>query len=189
MVNGSNLLRKTKLKDEITKLKADKLKGAMLDPGDILQKYIDIAFSDITDYVEFGQEEVPVMGAFGPIKIKDEYGEETELTKIVNVIKFKESSNIDGTIISEVKQGKDGASIKLQDKMKALDWLANHTDLLDTATKQKLELENKKFELEKSKVNNGGGEADKSGIEEFIKATTMSEQDISELFKDDEEDE
>ena len=36
---------------------------------------------------------------------------------------------VDGTIISEVKMGKDGASVKLNDRMKALQWLTDHMDL------------------------------------------------------------
>jgi phage terminase small subunit len=145
-----------------------------LDTQDIVQKYIDIAFADITDFVVFGQEEVPVMGPFGPLK--DEDGE--PLTKMVNSVKFRSWTNVDGTLISEISQGKDGAKIKFYDKMKALDWLANHMDLLDTATKEKLN-------LERLKISGGNGETDKSGVEDFIKATTMSEKDIAELFKDD----
>ena len=64
MVNGCNLLRNTKVQGEIQKLKTYKLNRAMLSEEDIFQKYIDIAFSDITDYLEFKQEKVEVMGAF-----------------------------------------------------------------------------------------------------------------------------
>lgn len=39
--------------DEKEQAKQDYLKAALLDKEDIVQKYIDIAFSDITDYVEF----------------------------------------------------------------------------------------------------------------------------------------
>jgi phage terminase small subunit len=188
MVNSCNLLSNTKIKDEIAKLKEDKLKGAMLEPGDVLQKYIDIAFSDITDFVIFGQEEVPVMGPFGPIK--DEDG--NEVTRLVNTVKFRPWLNVDGTLISEISQGKDGAKLKLYDKMKALDWLANHMDLLDTSTKEKLDIEKQKvqiarenLEVNKAKINDGNGESDRQGVQDFIKATTMSEEDIKELFKDD----
>ena len=62
------------------------------------------------------------MGAFGPVEIKDpETGEKTPLMKEVNTVRFRESAEVDGTLITEVKQGKDGASIKLADRMKALD--------------------------------------------------------------------
>lgn len=188
--NGPRLLVNACIKDEITKLKADKLKGAMLEPGDILQKYIDIAFADITDFLIFGQEEVPVINAFGPVL--DEDGE--PVTKMVNTVKFRTWANVDGTLISEIGQGKDGSKLKLYDKMKALDWLANHMDLLDTQTKEKLDIEQQKLqiakeklELDKFKVNGSGNEGNKEGIEEFIKATTMTEEDIKQLFKGDED--
>ena len=51
------------------------------------------------------------------------------LTKEINSVRFRESNEVDGTLITEVKQGKDGASIKLADRMRALDWLADHMDL------------------------------------------------------------
>lgn len=112
----------------------------MLEESDIFQKYMDIAFADITDYVQFGRESVPVMGPYGPIEVKDkETGGKKQLTKEVNVIKFRESSEVDGTLISEVKQGKDGASIKLADRMKALEWLADHMDLATEEQKARIE--------------------------------------------------
>lgn len=127
---GYKLLVKPCIKEEIQRLKQNRLNREMLDESDIFQKYMDIAFSDITDYVTFGQEEVPVMAMYGPVEIKDEEtGKKIPLTKRINVVKFKESSEVDGTLITEVKQGRDGASIKLADRMKALDWLAEHMDM------------------------------------------------------------
>lgn len=91
---------------------------------------MDIAFSDLTDYLDWGQEEVPVMTMFGPAVTTDpDTGEEIPITRMVNVVKLRESGEVDGSILSEVKQGKDGASIKLADRMKALEWLADHLDL------------------------------------------------------------
>lgn len=130
MVEGSGYLRNPKIKSEILKLKQERLNREFLSESDIFQKYMDIAFADITDYLEFGTEEVPVMAIYGPVKIKDpETGEEKTLTKVINKVLFKSSSDVDGTIISEVKQGKDGASIKLSDRMKALEWLSGHMNM------------------------------------------------------------
>ncbi len=139
VTNGPALLRNARIKEMILQLKRERLNREFLSEEDIFQKYMDIAFADITDYLEFGTEEVPVMAMYGPVKVKDEEtGEEKQLTKIVNVVRFKESCNIDGTILSEVKQGKDGASIKLSDRMKALQWLSEHMDL--ATEKQKAEI-------------------------------------------------
>nr|DAG46715.1 MAG TPA: Terminase small subunit [Caudoviricetes sp.] len=137
--NGYALLQNTAIITEIQRLKRERLNREFFSESDIFQKYMDIAFSDITDYLTFGTEEVPVIGASGLIEVKDpDTGEKKPLTKIVNVVRFKPSAEIDGTILTEVKQGKDGASIKLADRMKALDWLAAHMDLATAEQKAKI---------------------------------------------------
>lgn len=127
---GYRLLEKDGVKKEITRLKKNRLNRELLSEEDIFQKYLDIAFADITDYIEFGSEDVPVLSKYGPVQIKDEVtGEKRQLMKRENVVRFKNSKEVDGTILSEVKQGKDGASIKLSDRMKALQWLSDHMDM------------------------------------------------------------
>lgn len=163
LTNGPSLLGNTRIKDEIYKLKKQRMSQAFLEPSDIFQKYMDIAFADITDYLEFGREEIPIMSAFGPVVVKDkETGEEIQLTKMVNTVKFKESVEVDGSIISEVKQGKDGASIKLADRMKALQWLSDHMDM--ATEEQRLRCEKLRVEIEKT----NGADKDKP-IEIVIK--------------------
>lgn len=138
MVNGSRLLRNAKISDKIDRLKAEQANELKLDVRDVLQKYIDIAFADITDFVEFGRETVA----------DDETGLEYE----VNKVKFKDSSEVDGTIITEVKQGKDGVSVKLADKMKALEMLSKYFDLLSENDKKRLQEEKLKAETAKAKA-------------------------------------
>lgn len=146
MQNGSRLLRNDKVKDEIFRMKQEKLNREFLGESDIFQKYIDIAFADITDYLEFGTEEVPVISKHGPVKVIDpNTREEKQLMNIVNRVKFKDSAQLDGTILAEVKQGKDGASIKLADRMKALQWLSEHMDM--ATTEQKIQIERLKNNL------------------------------------------
>lgn len=48
----------------------------------------------------------------------------------VNYVDLNESSQVDGTIVTQVKQGRDGITVILADKMKALDFLPNNTDFL-----------------------------------------------------------
>lgn len=151
MVEGSKTLRNPKIKDEIFALKQNRLNREMLDESDIFQKYMDIAFADITDYVEFGRETVPVMGAFGPVEVKDDKGKKTKLMQEVNVVRFRESEDVDGTLIAEVKQGKDGASIKLPDKLKALDWLSKHMDMATEEQKARIAVLRAKTEKEDEK--------------------------------------
>ena len=138
--NGPRMLGNARVKEEIQCLKQNRLNRELISEADIFQKYIDIAFADITDYMEFGTEEVPVMAAYGPVKVKnEETGEEETLTRIVNAAKFKDSLDVDGTILTEVKQGKDGAGIKLADRMKALQWLADHMNLATEEQRAKIE--------------------------------------------------
>lgn len=125
--HGYEMLSKVVIKKEIDRLKRNRLNREMLDESDIFQKYMDIAFADITDFVEFGRENIPVMTMYGPLEAKDEEtGEKVTVMKEINSVRFKEHTAVDGTIIAEVKQGRDGASIKLADRMKALDWLTEH---------------------------------------------------------------
>ena len=160
---GSRLLENAEVRKEIMELKQGRLNQQLLDESDIFQKYMDIAFSDITDFLTFGQKEVPVMGPFGPVKVEDpDTGEKVEVTKIVNVVQFRESDEVDGTLISEVKQGKDGASIKLADRMKALDWLSEHMDMATPEQKARM----KKLEAETERIrNSGSGEGEDDGVE------------------------
>lgn len=123
LTNGPALLGNTRIKNEIKELKKQRMERELLTEEDIFQRYVDIAFADITDFVSFGQEEETVMGPFGPIMVKGEDGKKHELKKMINTVKFRESIEVDGQLISQIKMGRDGASIKLYDKMKALEWL------------------------------------------------------------------
>ena len=148
MVNGFNLLRNTKIEKEIEKLKQHKLNQVMLSEEDIFQRYMDIAFSDIGDYLSFKKvrknkwtknkdgEDIPV--------INPETGEQDYFE--YNVVELNDSKELDTSILQEVSEGKDGVKIKLQDKMKALQWLADHIGI--ATDKQKAELE-----VLKAKVN------------------------------------
>lgn len=122
-------------------MKQERLNREFLSESDIFQKYMDIAFADLTDYVEFGTEEEPVMAMYGPVKVEDpETGKKKQLTQTVNVVRFKKSSEVDGTILSEVKHGRNGSSIKLADRMKALQWLSDHMEIATAEQAARLDL-------------------------------------------------
>lgn len=135
--NGPRLLGNARIKEEIQRIKDAKIKQTMYSTEDYFQKMIDIAYSDITDYLSFGQEEV-----------QDKNGN----AFMINVINLKESCDVDGTLIQEVKQGKDGCSIKLVSKEFALKWLDKHyseaTDL------QKAQIEQLRAQTDKLKADN-----------------------------------
>lgn len=150
-VSGCRLLQKEKIRKCITELKQNRLNREMLSEEDIFQKYMDIAFADITDYVTFGQEETDVIGAFGPVKIKDKDGSEKVLKQKLNVVKFKNSDEVDGTLIADINLR--NSSVRLMDRMRALDWLANHMDMATSEQKARIELLNVQVDRATGKAN------------------------------------
>lgn len=147
-VQASRLLRRERVSSYIKELKGELVENVFVEAMDVLKEYIKIAFADITNYVTFGQKEVPVMGMFGPMK--DEAG--NEITRIVNYVDLHEADMVDGSIITEVKLGKDGVSVKLADKMKALDKLAQYFDLVPDNFKRQIEEERHKMQMEVQKA-------------------------------------
>lgn len=143
MVRGSELLRNVKVRKEIERLKEIKRQQIVTGTEDIVEIQMRIAFGDIGNYLSFGREKVDVMSAFGPVK-DPETGE--NLKKEVNSIKLNESCNVDTQIIQEVKQGKDGVSLKLADKQKAYDWLSKYF-LMHPDDKYKAEFDKKRAEV------------------------------------------
>ncbi len=140
-VEGSRLIRNPKVAAEIRRLKGEMQQGVFIDAMDVLNKYIQIAFADITDYATFGRKEVEVTDDVGNVDLIE-----------VNYVDFNESTDVDGTIITEVKQGKDGISVKLADKMKALEMLSKYFDLLSDNDKKRLQEEKLKADTAKAKA-------------------------------------
>jgi phage terminase small subunit len=89
-------------------------------------------------------------------------------------VAFRNADEVDGTIISEVKEGKDGISVKLHDKMKALEVLTKYLDLLPDNHKrmieeEKLKLDRERLELDKAKAA-GEGDLDEALIDDWVLA-------------------
>ena len=138
--NGHRMLTNAYIKSEIQNLKQNRLNRDFLTEEDIFQKYMDIAFADMTDFITFGTEDEPVIGQFGPVQVKNpDTGKKEQLMQTVNVIRLKKSEEVDGTLITEITQGRDGVRVKLADRMKALEWLTSHMDLGTPGQKAKLD--------------------------------------------------
>lgn len=168
MVNGFNLLRNTKIKAQIEQLKAERMQGVYLEGKEILQKYIDIAFADITDFIEFGVEDMPIMdNSTGKQKI-DENGDLEFYQR--NYVRFKDDSEVDGTIISEISQGKDGVKLRLQDKMKALDFLAKNIGLLSQMDKAKIDTEKSRVKKLQAEIDKMSGDEAGEEVKTWVSA-------------------
>ncbi|WP_313430042.1 terminase small subunit [Siminovitchia terrae] len=126
MVEGHRILRNPKINTEIDRLKAEQTNELKLDVRDVLQKYIDIAFADIGDYVDIGGD-----GLF---------------------VKVKPMEEMDTSIISELSNNDNGIKLKLPDKMKALEVLSKYFDMLSDRDKEQLEREKLKVEIAKTKA-------------------------------------
>lgn len=151
-VAGSRLLSNVKVRAYVDELLRLKRESIFLKPDDIVERYMRIAFADITDYVEFGRVLVPVMTAFGPLEmLNPATGKKEPVMREVNDVRFKESSEVDGGLICQIKQGKDGASLKLEDRQKALEWLANFFEM-NPQDKHKRDYDNKRVALEERSV-------------------------------------
>ena len=132
MVNGCLLLRNTKVRAEIERLKEIKRQQIVAGADDIVELQMRIAFADIGNYVSFGQKEVTDI--------------ETDETYMISVVDLKESKNTDTQLIQEVKRGKDGVSMELADKQKAIDWLSKYF-LVHPDDKYKAEFDKKRAEV------------------------------------------
>lgn len=94
-----------------------------VDAIDIIDHYIRIAFADIYDFVE----------------VKD------------NKVFLTDSEQLDGQIVKSVKQGRDGITVELYNKMEALEMLSRYFDIMPKDWKQKIE--ERKVDLMKERLD------------------------------------
>lgn len=95
---GYKKLAKPCVKKEIERLKEIKRQQVICSEEDIVDLHMRIAYADMGDYAD----------------IKN------------NTLKFRDSQYTDTSLIKEIKQGKDGISIKLEDKKHSLDFLERY---------------------------------------------------------------
>ena len=131
MEQGYQLLQKTSVREEIQRLKQNRLNRELLDESDIFQKYMDIAFADITDFAEING---------GMLHVK---------------------SDLDGTLVSELSDTANGIKVKLADRMKALQWLGDHMDLATDEQRARIKALNAQTAVveDKKARENGSAEA------------------------------
>jgi phage terminase small subunit len=128
MTNGPALLRNTQVRAEVKRLQ-----GALrneLDIGlpDLLQYCLKVVGADLGDYVTFKS----------------------------HTVRLADSRFVDTSVISEIKRGKDGINIKLEDKKWAWETLAKYLgfDAMEELKKEKLKAEILKAEIQGMQDNN-----------------------------------
>lgn len=95
------LLGKVRIKEKISELKEIMREHIQLDVNDMVIFLSKVVKSDIRDYLKFGRRTI-------------ELSEGNTIT--VNFVDLLDSDTVDTTLIQEVKQGRDGVSLKLVDK-------------------------------------------------------------------------
>lgn len=115
-VRAFALLHRKDIKAQIKKLKKLFQIGYDIDPSRYVEFLIKGANSNIGDYLSFAEEEVQVRGKDGSVLVDFDTGE--PLKKKISRVRFKNSDNLDLSLVESVKQGRDGISIQLVDKVK-----------------------------------------------------------------------
>lgn len=130
---GYSLLQQPEIRAEIKRLQAVKNESLLAGASDVVELHMRIAFADITEFTVFKGQ----------------------------LVTLQDSKLVDGQLISEVKETKDGVSLKLADRQKSLDFLERyflmnpmdvHKKAYDNA---RLELDRKKAQIEASSLGAG----------------------------------
>ena len=146
---GSVLLVQSSVRAEIERLKEIKRQQIIAETEDIVELQMRIAFADLGDYVDFGKEEV---------KLKN----------------GKDASEVDTQLIRKIKEGRDGVSVELEDRQKAIAWLSKYF-LMFPEDKYRVEFEQKRLEKD-------GTLSDEQESDGFIDAL---KEDMAQTFSED----
>lgn len=128
---GPRLLGNVRVRTEIERLKELKRQQIVTGTEDIVELQMRIAFADIGNYLTFSEKEYT--------------DPETREKKSISAVDLKASVNTDTQLIREVKDGKYGVSIKLEDRQKAINWLTKYF-LMHPESKYRAEYEKKRAE-------------------------------------------
>lgn len=112
--SSSRLLRNVKVKDYVNERMKAREKRTEVTQDKVLKELAKIGFANITDYINIIETEG--------------YNESGELQKY-NDVKLEITKELDEakqSAISEIKRGKNGVELKLNDKVKALELMGKH---------------------------------------------------------------
>lgn len=160
---GWRLLKHADVQSEIKRLQEEMAGELWLDIKRVIAEYMKIAFADVADVLDFGMEEKAVYDMEGNPVPDPETGEQMKYKR--NYVTFKNVDQIDSSVISEVKQGKDGVSIKLHDKMRALEKLEKYLGYMTEEDRLKLD----KLRAEVKTLQGDGGKPVDDGFIEALR--------------------
>ncbi|MFZ5650138.1 MAG: terminase small subunit [Bacillota bacterium] len=115
---GHQLLQKTTVQEAIQVAMEKREKRVEITQDKVLQQLAKIAFADIKDMLSFKtvktvDETVSALVGYPVLTYKQ-------------VVDLKDSDDVDGTLLAEVSETKEGLKIKRHDSLKALELLGKH---------------------------------------------------------------
>ena len=122
-IKGFQQLHRPHIQSAIKRMKKIMSIGYDVDPSKYIETQLKIANADIGDYIKFSEEEIPMYNEDGTIMFDPDTGEQK--FKKVNRMHLVDSDTVDTSIIVSIKQGRDGITIQLPDKMKAWENIKN----------------------------------------------------------------
>lgn len=120
---GSRHLAKPNIKKELHRLKAELQKEAYVTVEDIIHEYAKQFGADITDIVKVGLSEYQLRDKAGK-RMVDKNGK--PIMAMYNDVYVEPSDNFDGGLVKKISQGKDGISVEMYDKQKAMSELMKY---------------------------------------------------------------
>lgn len=150
---GHRLMQNPQVIAFINHLKEIRNTELLFDNSRIIQEYMKIAFADMNDFVDITK-----------------YG-------------IRPKAGSDGQLITKIKEGRDGVSIELADKMKALEKLERYFDVMPDDWKQaveekKLELMGVKLDIERRKLEDDGNGSDSVPDDGFLEALGVKAKEV-----------
>lgn len=110
--NAYRLMGNDRIKQRVAELKAQQRLDVNVTKEDLILYCLRVVAADPGEYLKFKKEEIPVITKKGVLT--DENGK--VVTRPLNVISVEDSEKLDTGVITEIRQGRDGLSIKLEDK-------------------------------------------------------------------------
>lgn len=170
-VSGPRLLVNVSVQEQLSKLKKELTKELAIDTQDVINEYAKQAFSDIGDFVKFGNHDEIAID-MDDMPILDTNDEPVIIHR--SYVQFKDQDKVDTSLIKSVKMGKDGPVMELYDKQKAMDKVLEYLNGNKSASDA--ELSRNKARISKVDADNAEGVGD---INPILKAITnkLSERD------------
>jgi phage terminase small subunit len=143
---ASELLTKPNISAEITKMRNEMIIKVDVNREKILMEYMKIAFSDITNYMDVGRKKKLTVNDKGK-KIYIDY----------DYANLKHGDLMEGGPIQEIRITENGTSLKMHDKMKALEVLSKYNGFMEDDNKRLIEIEKLKLYREQLKLAQARG--------------------------------